>query len=287
LKPPVWTWEVPLYFFFGGVAGVSGLIAFVGHLFRTDPAMLRLLLWMALLGAAICPALLISDLGKPGRLLNMLRAFKLRSPMSLGVWTLLAFSGFALVALGVHELQRQGFDSEALAVVGWLGEGLEAITGLLLAGYAGVLLGATAIPVWFTNRRLLPPHFLASGLGATAAILELAGFLVPVTQTLGFMASGAETALGVLFEGRRSAVSRPLHQGGSGWLSRIAGLLAGPGALAIRLIWGSAPEGRRAAALCFLVGALLSRYAWIWVGRVSARDPDAQFAHQRAGGARP
>ena len=24
LKPPVWTWEVPLYFFVGGIAGTSG-----------------------------------------------------------------------------------------------------------------------------------------------------------------------------------------------------------------------------------------------------------------------
>ena len=27
VKPPVWTWEVPLYFFFGGLAGMSAVIA--------------------------------------------------------------------------------------------------------------------------------------------------------------------------------------------------------------------------------------------------------------------
>ena len=27
VKPPVWTWEIPLYFFFGGMAGMSGVIA--------------------------------------------------------------------------------------------------------------------------------------------------------------------------------------------------------------------------------------------------------------------
>jgi hypothetical protein len=27
VKPPVWTWQVPLYFFFGGLAGMSAVIA--------------------------------------------------------------------------------------------------------------------------------------------------------------------------------------------------------------------------------------------------------------------
>ena len=27
VKPPVWTWQVPLYFFFGGIAGMSAVIA--------------------------------------------------------------------------------------------------------------------------------------------------------------------------------------------------------------------------------------------------------------------
>src|ERR1700723_4023999 len=44
LKPPTWTWEVPLYFFIGGIAGVSSVIAFVGHLFHADPPMRRVAL---------------------------------------------------------------------------------------------------------------------------------------------------------------------------------------------------------------------------------------------------
>ena len=34
------------------------------------------------------PALLISDLGRPERFLNMLRVFKVTSPMSVGSWVL-------------------------------------------------------------------------------------------------------------------------------------------------------------------------------------------------------
>ena len=44
------------------------------------------------IGAAadvVSPLLLISDLGRPERFLNMLRVFKVTSPMSVGSWVLL------------------------------------------------------------------------------------------------------------------------------------------------------------------------------------------------------
>jgi hypothetical protein len=56
LKPPTWTWEVPRYFFFGGIAGVSSVIAFVGHPFHADPRMVRVALWIAFVGTGLCPA---------------------------------------------------------------------------------------------------------------------------------------------------------------------------------------------------------------------------------------
>jgi hypothetical protein len=68
---------------------------------------------------------------------------------------------------------------------------------------------------------------------------------------------------------------------GVGTTLRIAGLLEGPAALLLRVFWGSVPAGRYAAASCFLIGALLSRYAWIWAGRASASDPNALFHLQR------
>lgn len=287
LKPPVWTWEVPLYFFIGGIAGVTSCIAFLAHIFHADPALNRLSLWIGLAGAAGCPILLIADLGRPSRFLNMLRVFKLRSPMSMGVWILVAFSGCAFMAVAANEWVLSGHASAWLFGIRWLGEVSGAMTGLLLASYTGVLLGATAIPVWFTHRRFLPAHFLTSGLGGSAAILELSGFLIPATQVLGFVAAGLETAFEILFEVRKSGVDAALHHARSGRLFRLAGLLEGPAALAIRIFLGSTTGGRRASAICFLIGSLLSRYVWIWAGRVSASQPEAQFALQRSGGAKP
>jgi hypothetical protein len=282
LKPPTWTWEVPLYFFLGGIAGVAACIAFVAQLFHGRPSndnfqLIRWCLWMGLLGAAICPILLISDLGKPSRFLNMLRVFKLRSPMSMGAWILVAFSGCAFLGVLGIELLAHGFANPFSLSILWLGEVSGAIMGLLLASYTAVLIGATAIPVWSQNRALLPPHFLASGLGGAGAILELAGFLIPVTQVIGFVASGIETLLDIFLEFRRRPVDKPLHHGWPGQALRIAALLEGPAALLLRVFWGSSPTGRYAAAICFLAGSLLSRYAWIWVGHASSRDPHALF----------
>ncbi len=283
LKPPVWTWEVPLYFFVGGISGVSECLAFVAQIFRAEDALIRTLLWMALIGAAICPALLIADLGRPSRFLNMLRVFKLQSPMSMGAWILVVFSGCAFLSLVSHELILRGFTGIPFVAARWLGEFSGAITGLLLAGYTGVLIGATAIPVWLHNRKILPAHFLTSGLGGAAAILELLGFLIPTTQILGFASAGIEAVMELLFEVRKPIVNAPLHHGKSGTAFRIAGLLEGPIALLLRFFWGTSPNGRYAAAICFLAGSLLSRYVWIWAGRLSASDVTTQFASQRRG----
>ncbi|HUO36059.1 MAG TPA: NrfD/PsrC family molybdoenzyme membrane anchor subunit [Candidatus Acidoferrum sp.] len=287
LKPPVWTWEIPLYFFLGGISGVSGCMAFVAHLLHADPGLVRVLLWVGFIGSAICPMLLIADLGRPARFLNMLRVFKWRSAMSMGAWILIGFSACITPALFANELILRGFDWPILGFLRWSAEAGALVTGLLLAGYTGVLIGATANPLWSANRRVLPVHFLTSGMGGASAILELAGFFVLPTQILGFIAAGVETLLDLKVELRKPAVDAPLHHGPSGIAFRIAGLLEGPGSLLVRLFWGSTHYGRLTAAIFFLVGSALSRYAWIWAGRVSARQPNVEFARQRAGEARP
>ena len=256
-------------------------LAFAAQLFHGDPALIRTALWMGLIGASICPVLLISDLGRPSRFLNMLRVFKLRSPMSMGAWILVAFSGCIFLAVVSHELILHGFTTPLWIDLRWIGELTAAITGLLLASYTGVLIGATAIPVWSQNREILPPHFLTSGLGSSSGILELFGFMVPATQVLGFVASGLETLLAIFLEVRDRPVDAPLQHGKSGWTLRIAGFVEGPASLLLRLFLGGSPRGRYAAAVCFIAGALLNRYGWIWAGRASAEDPHVLFQLQR------
>src|ERR1700758_4824536 len=280
LKQPTWTWQVPLYFFVGGVAGISALIALLAHLSH-NAGLTRAGLWIGVAGALISAPLLIADLGRPSRFLNMLRVVKLRSAMSVGAWTLSGFSAAVGLAVVCHELILAGYGNNFWLVLEWLAEVSAALTGLILASYTSVLLGVTAIPVWSENRKLVPVVFLAGGLGSAGAVLELLGFLVPVTQFIGIVASAVETLVAIIIELRGRYVDRPLREGAVGWLTRAGAALAGPVSLLLRIFSGHSAVARYLAALCFVIGALISRYAWIGAGRVSSRDPQALFRIQR------
>jgi hypothetical protein len=281
LKAPVWTWQVPLYFFAGGIAGASAVIALISRLLGGNPELLRAALWVGLAGALISPPLLIADLGKPSRFLNMLRVFKWRSPMSVGAWTLMAFSSAVFVAVVCRELSIGGYSDRLVSAIEWAAEAAAAATGLGLLSYTSVLLGVSAIPVWSENRTLLPPHFVASALGAAAAVLELLGWFSHATQAMGIAAAGVETVIGIVIEMRGRPVDEPLRKGTVGWIIRTGGVLTGPLSLLLRISFGRVLLIRPLAGVCFIVGALLSRFAWIAAGRVSSRDPQALFGIQR------
>jgi len=280
LKPPTWTWQVPLYLFAGGVAGSSAVIALVAHS-AGNAGLVRAALWIAFTGALVSPPLLIADLGRPARFLNMLRVFKLRSVMSVGAWTLTGFSTAIGLAVVCHELILAGYGNGFFVLLEWIGEAFAALSGLILASYTSVLLSVTAIPVWSENRTLLPAIFLAGGLGSAVAVLELLGFIVPATQFIGIVASTTEILVALLIEIRGRYVDRPLREAAVGWLVRGGGVLAGLVSLLLRLFWAHSHEARYVAAVCFIAGALISRFAWIAAGRVSSRDPHALFQIQR------
>ncbi|MFZ0040825.1 MAG: NrfD/PsrC family molybdoenzyme membrane anchor subunit, partial [Solirubrobacteraceae bacterium] len=100
LKKPTWTWEVPCYFFTGGLAGASAGLAYLCEL-RGDEVLARRAWAMSMVGIGVSPPLLISDLGRPERFLNMLRMFKVTSPMSVGSW-ILSVSGTTTAIAAAH-----------------------------------------------------------------------------------------------------------------------------------------------------------------------------------------
>lgn len=122
--------------------------------------------------------------------------------------------------------------------------------------------------------------FLAGGLGSASAVLELLGFPNPATQFIGIVASTVETVIAICIEARGRYVDKPLREGSVGWLVRCGGILAGPVSLLLRVLWAHSPAIRDLAALSFIAGALVSRFA---AGRVSSRDPQALFEIQRRG----
>ena len=270
LKPPVWTWEVPAYFFVGGAAGAAALIAAVARRTGGRPGLVRDARWIAAAGAALSPPLLISDLGRPERFLNMLRVFKLQSPMSVGAWTLVAFSNAAAASAFADLAHRSTGGRLPVRVVADAADLLAAGTGLVLATYTGVLLGATAIPVWSRNARLLPLHFGASGIGSAVSMLELLGHRDRALNRIGIGAALMETAMGARLELTDDPAMRPMKAGPGGSLARAAGLLSGPLPLIIRLVAGRSRTARRVAAASTIAGSILTRVAWISAGRSSA-----------------
>lgn len=281
VRPPVWTWEIPLYFFFGGMAGMAAVIAFAATLSGMSD-LARVAFWIAAIaGVVISPVLLILDLGRPSLFLNMLRVFKHRSPMSMGAWILAAFGACivpGLIALELHsQLIFSGGLDDLVRIAADVFIFAAAILGTLLATYTGVLIGATAIPAWFLHRTFLPIHFGSAGLGSAAALLELLGHRIAALNFIGFCVAAMEVVLLIwLSLNKQGAADRAIHQHGSGWLVRIGGILTGPLALVLRA-FGMIPL----AAISFLAGALVSRIGWLVVGKVSGADPESVFAAEK------
>jgi Polysulphide reductase, NrfD len=271
LKPPVWTWEVPAYFFVGGAAGAAAMIGAAARLAGGRPELVRDARWIAAAGGAISPPLLIGDLGRPERFLNMLRVFKVQSPMSVGAWTLVAFSNAAGAAAFADLIDRWSDGRIPVRLLGDAAEALSAATGLVLSTYTGVLIGATAIPAWSENVRILPVHFGASAVGSAVSILELLGHRDPALNLLGAGAAAVETLIGGSLEFSGSEALVPLKHGWSGNVVRAGGVLSGPLPLALRLLAGRSPSARRIAAVSTIVGSVLTRVGWLAAGRESAK----------------
>src|SRR5438045_1107857 len=229
LKEPAWTWEIPLYFFVGGAAGSAAVVGAIANYTGADRKIVRDARWIAAAGSVLSPALLIADLGKPSRFLNMLRVFKPQSAMSVGVWTLVGFSAGASAAAFAQFLSDRYGPSFPVRVLERAGEAASLAFGLPFSNYTGVLIGATAIPAWNQNVGDLPIHFGMSGLSAAVGLLELMGNRRSrALEMLGLGAALFECWEGLRIKPRMQSSLDPLKHGWSGTLTRVGGARAGP-----------------------------------------------------------
>ena len=277
LKRPSWTWEIPLYFFVGGAAGASAVVGAIANYTGADWRLVRDARWIAAAGSIISPALLISDLWRPARFPNMLRVFKPQSPMSVGVWTLLGFSGGSVAAAFAGSMRGRYGESFPIRILENAGEVASLLFGLPFSNYTGVLIGATAIPAWNENAGELPIHFGMSGLAASVGLLELMGHRRSrALQMLGLGAAAFECWEGWHLESRKSWALQPLKSGPSGGIIRAGGILSGLLPLALRaasmLSGRNSTKLRKWAAISAIAGSLLTRIAWIHAGHVSAQN---------------
>lgn len=288
VKPPVWEWQIALYFFVGGLAGMAGVIGavacFCGHADVTRAAM-----WLATAGVMISTVLLVWDLGRPWLFLHMLRVFKPKSPMSVGSWIVSFFGACAVPGAIAFELDQRhllpagsgaALALHVLAALLAVGTGF---SGMFLATYTGVLIGVSTIPAWFSHVRLLPVHFGTVGFGSAVAVLELLGFHLRALNALGWLAAIVETCVWLLLELKHhGAIDRAVHQGQSGLLLRSAGILTGPVALVLRALGTGFWPARLLADIAFLAGGITHRFGWVEAGHASGRDPEAVFASMRS-----
>lgn len=275
VKEPVWKAEIPFYLFTGGVAGGASVLHGLARL-TGNHRLARSSLYVGAVADAVSPVLLVSDLGRPERFLNMLRVFKVTSPMSVGSWILFVSSGASTTAATLELLG-------ALRPAKWLAEAVSFVTGPPLATYTGALLANTAIPVWSEARDELPWLFGASAAasaGATAAMVTPAAAAGPARRAA-VAGVAAELGLVRLMRRRLGFVGEVYELGEAGRYARVSRVCAaaGAGLLALR--------GRRSRPAAVVGGALVLagevalRWSVFKAGFQSARDPRYTVLPQR------
>ncbi len=276
LKRPVWKGDVPAYFFTGGLMAGSSLLA-AGADWWDNRRLCRASRLAAFGGLVVSTGLLIRDLGRPERFVNMLRVAKPTSPMSVGTWILAGYGGPVAVAAG----------SELLGFAPGVGRaaGLAAAAvAPAVATYTAVLTADTAIPAWHDAQDHLPLVYAGS---AAAASGGLAMALVgpsdagPARRLAAF---GAAIDLGasVAMERSMGLTGQPYREGKAGRLSRWARALTAVGAVGTSV---AARRSRVAAALsgaALLAGSACTRFAVFHAGLQSAEDPRYVIEPQRA-----
>ncbi len=275
LKEPTWTWEGPAYLFTGGVAGGAAALA-AGARFAGNDELARRATLVNLAAIAVSPALLISDLGRPDRFLNMLRVVKPTSPMNVGTWVVTA-SGAASGVAGTCEL---------LGILPRVRAAATTAAGLLapfLSTYTAVLVANTAVPVWHEARRELPFVFAGSAAASAGAAVALATPARSAGPARRFAVAGAalELAAAEVMERRLGFVGEPYHEGEAGRFSRLAKGLTASGA-AVTALAGRRRAGAIAGGALLLGGGLAERWAVYRAGFQSARDPKYVVRSQRA-----
>jgi formate-dependent nitrite reductase membrane component NrfD len=274
VKEPVWKPEVPWYFFTGGLGGTSAALAYAAG--RIGNHRLAWHAWaFSFVGIATSPMLLISDLGRPERFFNMLRVFKVTSPMSVGSWLLVANAATITPAASASVL---GFPKR----LGRRAEPVAALLGLPLTTYTAVLIANSAIPAWSEARRELPLLFASGGAasaGAAAVITTPTRYAAPARR-LAILGAIGELAVGELMKRRLGPLGRSYEEGEAGKLDKISSALTlAGGALMARA--ARRRPGAVVAGTLLLAGAACKRWAVFKAGFASAEDPHQTVAPQR------
>jgi hypothetical protein len=275
IKQPLWHEpHMPAYLYLGGLSGAAGVMAAAARLTGRDRLGLAARM-AAFAGAGSGTVFLVAELGRPMRFLNMLRVFKLTSPMSVGSWTLAAHSGLAGVAAGSAVTGLLPLAGDAASVASGL-------SGVAMATYTAVLLADTAVPAWHEGMRELPFLFAGSALASAGAAVMLTTprALAGPARTAAAAGAMAEIVAGGLLEHRLGLVGEPYRTGRAGRLMRASRVLTLGGGL-LATVAGRSRALTALSAVAITAGALCTRFGVLAAGRASARDPKYTVVPQR------
>jgi formate-dependent nitrite reductase membrane component NrfD len=276
LKQPTWKHWIPAYFFSGGLAGGSSMLA-AGARRSGDHALARRADVTSLAAISASAGFLVADLGVPSRFANMLRVARPTSPMSMGSWLLAAFGPASGAAAACDVLG-------VFPRLGRLAETSAAVMGPAVASYTAVLVSDTAIPVWHEARRELPFVFVSSAMASAgaAALVHTPPSHAGAARRMALLGVAGEIAATRVMEHRLGALAEPYHHDPrTARLSKAARGLIAAGAAAI------VARGRRSRAAAVVGGALvlagsaLERFAIVSAGDASAADPKYVVDPQR------
>jgi hypothetical protein len=275
LKEPVWTWEIPFYFYTGGLAGASAGLAWLAEL-RGNEELSRRAWAAASAGIMASPMFLISDLGKPARFLNMLRMFKVTSPMSVGSWilsvsgattTLAAANAWVGVFPRLSKLARPG----------------AALFGLPLSTYTAALVANTAVPVWHEARRELPFVFgsgAALSAGAAALMVTPPPHAAPARR-LALAGAVLESGMNELMRHRLGEHGEPYKTGQPAVFTNVTRACIAAGAILAGTRAASSRPAAVAAGALLSLGALSARWTVFRAGFQGVSDPKYVVGPQR------
>lgn len=275
INGPVWeSPDIPGYLFLGGLAGATSLLAFGADLTHR-PALARVAKAGAFGSATLSLTALVHDLGKPSRFLNMLRVFKVTSPMSVGSWLLAGFTplaGLVTASAWTGRAPRWG----VAATVG------SAALGPAVAAYTAALISDTAVPAWHDGYREMPFVFVGSAATAAGGFGLLAAPAAQTTPARNMAAFGVTTELvsAQWMEHRLGMVAEPYSSGRSGAYMRAGKALSVAGLAGALLARGNRIVNALSGATLIAASAA-TRWGIFHAGTTSADNPKYTVVPQR------